>query len=151
MVGRFTLALQMTLDSGMSAHRALRLSLQATGNAAYESTSPQIEKEPRSGETLTRSLAGAKILPAGFIQTLAIAEDSGRVPEVMRKLCRDYNNEAGRRLAALSQVAAWGVWLVYAIFMIVMIIQLFQIYLGYLNAGVTVSRRAYGPPNGSLL
>lgn len=135
-LGRFTLALQMTLDTALPVHRAVRLALAATGNAVYEGASPGIERELKSGETLTRAFAGAKIFPAAFIQALAVAEESGRVPEVMRKLCRDYNEEASRQLTALSQLAAWGVWTVYAVFMIVMILQFAQVYLRYLGSAV---------------
>jgi type IV pilus assembly protein PilC len=132
-LGRFTMALHLTLDSGVSIFRAVRLSLEATGNAAFVSHIDEIDRELREGESLTLALTGTGIFPDDFRNLIAIAEESGRIPEVMRKQANHYHEEAARRLKALTAAAAWGVYAVYAVFMIVMIFQLAQIYFSALK------------------
>src|SRR5262249_25279467 len=65
-LARFTLALGLTLDTGLSVVKALRLSLRATGNAAYVSRTPQIVRRLKNGEDLSMALAGAQVFPVDF-------------------------------------------------------------------------------------
>jgi type IV pilus assembly protein PilC len=132
-LGRFTLAMHATLDTGMSILKAVDLSLQATGNAAFTAQSDTIVQELRAGEALTLALTGTGIFPDDFRNMLSIAEQSGRIPEMMARQSRHYQEEASRRLKALTTMAAWGVYLVYAGFMIVMIYQLARIYFDALK------------------
>src|SRR5262249_44603244 len=114
-------------------HKAVRLSLEATGNAAYLAQADTIEKGLREGENFTLALTGTGIFPDDFRNLLAVAEESGRIPEVMRKQSAHYHEEAARRLKALTATAAWGVYAVYAIFMIIMILALARIYFNALK------------------
>ncbi len=132
-MARFTLALHMTLESGMLLHRAMRMSLEASGNAAFEAQAKPITAELRQGEDLSLAITGAWIFPAEFRHILGVAEESGRIPEVMKQQCRYYQEEGERKLKALMQVAAWLVWLVYALFAIIMIFNLAGIYFSALQ------------------
>ncbi len=132
-LGRFTLALQLTLDTGMSPQKAAKHSLLATGNAAFESQINKVIKSLKAGEDLTSALSNTGLFPEDFRTLLAVAEESGSVPEVMQRQCQYYQEEAGRKLKALSQMAAWSVWLIYAIFAVLMIFQIAGVYLGSLG------------------
>ena len=55
-LGRFTMALYITLDSGMPIARALRLSLLATGNAAFTHQTDTVTQAVKNGEPLTEAL-----------------------------------------------------------------------------------------------
>jgi type II secretory pathway component PulF len=132
-LSRLALALHLTLDSGLSIGRALRLSLNACGNATYAAAADGVVRLLKSGETLYDALARSGPFPEEFMQLIASAEESGRVPEVMRQQAAHYQEEAGRRLKLLAQFAAMGVWLVYAGFMVWAIFSIAGVYFRQLG------------------
>ena len=127
-MSRFTLAMQLTLDTGMPVQKAVAASLQATGNAAFEAQVKRVKSSVREGDDLTTALSQTGLFTDEFRSLFAVAEESGRVPEVMRSQCKYFVEEAERRLKGLAQMSAWLVWLIYAIFIITMIFQLAGIY-----------------------
>jgi type IV pilus assembly protein PilC len=132
-LGRFALALRLTLDSDLPVAKALRLSLLATGNAAFIARSEGVLRAVKEGEDLTLALSGAGLFPEEFIHMVAVAEESGRIPEVMGHQAEKYHDEAGRRLTALMKGLTWAVWLVYAIFTIIAIFKIAGTYFDQLN------------------
>lgn len=133
-LARFCLALRLTTDTGMSINRALRLSLRATGNDAFIAAAGRVEASVRAGNDLTLSLASTGLFPYEFQQILTVAEESGRLPEVLHHQAEHYHDEAGRRLTVLTRVAAAGVWIVVAGLVILAIFRIFSTYLDALNA-----------------
>jgi type IV pilus assembly protein PilC len=127
---RFCLALRLTQETGMSILKALRLSLRATGNAAYEGRTEAVQAVLKEGEDLARALSDDRLFPEEFRNIVAVAEESGRVPEVMRQQAAYYEEEAGRRMSALAAAAGWGVWAIVAALIIVAIFRIFFTYLG---------------------
>ncbi len=129
-LGRFALALQLTLESNLSIQQALRLSLQATGNAAYQSRTEAIVKALQDGKDLTTALTQTRLFPEVFLNLVSTAEEGGRLPEMMRHQAAYYHEEAERRLTTLTRLLSLGVWFVYAAFMVAAIFHLFKRYLG---------------------
>jgi type IV pilus assembly protein PilC len=132
-LGRFTLALRLTLETAMPVTRALQLSLQATGNAAFVARTDKVTSALRSGADLSAALAKCKVFPAEFLNMVAVAEEGGRVPEIMQHQAKYYQEEASRRLKALTRAATFGVWMMYAAFMLFAIFRFARIYLGALG------------------
>jgi type II secretory pathway component PulF len=132
-LGRFAVALQLTLETGMPIKQALRLSLQATGNAAFAAKTGVVVEAVKAGESLTEALSKCRLFPETFMSMVAMAEEGGRVPEIMRHQAEVYHEEAARRLTALTRMASGGVWLLYAIFMIVAIFKIANMYLDRLK------------------
>jgi type IV pilus assembly protein PilC len=133
LMGRFTLALHLTLDSGLAITRALRLSLRATGNAAYSQAADGVVRVLKDGQPLYEALAIARLFPEEFMHIIAAAEEAGRVPESMRQQAEYFYEEAARRLKLLAQAASMGLWLLYAAFMVYMIFRIANIYLSALG------------------
>jgi type IV pilus assembly protein PilC len=130
-LARFCLALRLTLETGMSITRALRLSLRAAGNAAFADRFPVVKQHLEAGDELTVALAATgSLFPEDFRNILATAEEGGRLTEVLEHQTEHYQEEAGRRLTILTHVAGWAVWLVVAAFIITMI---FRIVLSYIS------------------
>ncbi len=131
-LGRFTLALMLTLDSGLPIGKALRLSLarRATRRTPRRPTAWRVLK---SGATLTEALTQSGLFHEEFLHIVATAEEVGRVPEAMRQQSEYYHEEAARRLTGLTRAAAKGVWLLYAAFMVWMIFKFANIYFGALH------------------
>jgi type IV pilus assembly protein PilC len=128
---RFCLALGLTLNTGMSILKAIKLTLHATGNAAYEEATPMIQDRLKGGEDFAEALSNPILFPEVFRNIVAVGEESGRLPEVMKQQSNQYDEEAALRLTILTKVAGWCVWLVVAALLIAAI---FRIYLvAYLN------------------
>jgi type IV pilus assembly protein PilC len=132
-LSRFALALRLTLDSGMPVGKAVALSLKGTGNAAFAVRNRVIQESLRTGDSLTRAFTRANLFPDDFLHIVAVAEEGGRVPEVMRQQAEQYAEEAERRLVVLAKVVGFGVWLAVACFLIFAIFRLAAMYLTYLN------------------
>jgi type IV pilus assembly protein PilC len=136
-MSRFTLALQLTLDTGLAIAKALRLSLRATANAAYAARADVIAAALKQGHPLHEALAQCGEFSNDFLNIVATAEEGGRVPEMMRHQAEFYQEETERRLTALTRAATGLVWLGYAGFMIWMIFRIASVYLSALaGAGI---------------
>lgn len=132
-MGRFTMALHLTLDSGLSIVKGLKLSLQATGNGYFISKADVIAHALKTGETLTNALLQSNLFDEEFLNIVAAAEEGGRVPEMMRHQADYWHEEGARRLGTLARVATFAAWLLYAGFMIYAIFQIAGIYFSTLG------------------
>jgi type IV pilus assembly protein PilC len=133
-LSRFCLALRLTTETGMSITRAVKLAMTATGNAAYEAGQPQVRASLKAGDDLTKALWDRRLFPEDFQNIVMVAEESGRLHDVLDHQTEHYQDEARRRLFILTQVAAWGVWLFVAVLIIIAIFRIFiTAYLGPIN------------------
>jgi type II secretory pathway component PulF len=135
-MARFTLALQLTLDTGLAITKALRLSLEATGNAYFASQADIIVQSLKNGKPLHESLEASKLFTSDFIEMVVSSELSGSVPEMMRHLALQYQEEAGRKMTMLTRAAGGAVWCCVAGFIIWAIFKLAFIYLGMIEGGL---------------
>jgi type IV pilus assembly protein PilC len=133
-LGRFCLALRLTTESGMSIRKALRLSLRATGNSAFESGIDTVEKTVEAGDDITLALGRTGVFPDDLLRIVAVAEESGQLSEVMRHQGDHYHEEATRRLATLTSIAGYGVYAMIGLFIIVAIFRIYGSYLNMLNS-----------------
>lgn len=132
-MSRFTLALQLTLDSGLSITKGIRLSFEATGNAVFVDGADAVVSSLKKGESLHDSLGRFRLLDEGFLEMVFSAEASGSVPEMMRHLARQYQEETSRRMTTLTRFAAGAVWLFVAMFIVWAIFRLAMVYLDALT------------------
>jgi type IV pilus assembly protein PilC len=129
-LSRFCLALKLTTETGMSITRAVKLAMTATGNAAYEAGQSHVRATLKAGDDLTKALWDRRLFPEDFQNIISVAEDSGRLHDVLEHQTEHYQDEARRRLFILTQVASWGVWLFVAILIIVAIFRIYYtVYL----------------------
>lgn len=135
-MSRFTLALQLTLDSELPIGKALRLSLEATGNAHFAGQADGIVLALKNGRTLHEALVDSKLFPSDFLDMVLSSETSGSVPEMMKHLAVQYQEEAGRRMTFLTKAAGFLVWLCVAGFIIWAIFRIASIYLGALGGAI---------------
>ena len=139
---RFCLALRLTTETGMSITRAMRLTLRATSNAAFEARSNVVEDGLKHGDDLTVALTSAGLFPQQFLHIVAVAEEAGRLSEVMKHQAEHYQEESSRRLTILTQVTAWGVYGLVALLLIIVIFRIALTYIGMLDPA------KYGMPGG---
>jgi type IV pilus assembly protein PilC len=133
-LARFSLALRLTTETGMAIQRALRLSLRATGNYAFMAASPAIEGAVKAGDDITLALDKSGLFPEEYRNVIAVAEEAGRLNEVLRQQADHYDEESGRRLKTLTSVAGSAVWLFVGGLIVVVIFRIFLNYLSILDS-----------------
>lgn len=135
-MSRFCVAMQVTLETAMPIDEALDLSLRATGNAAFAARSEQVQEVLRGGDELTVALAETQLFTDEFQMIVATAEESGRLPEVMKHQAKYYEEEAERKLTVMTKVSSFGVWAVVAIIIIIAIFRMAMLYLNAINQAI---------------
>jgi type IV pilus assembly protein PilC len=128
-VARFALAMQLTLDTSLAIGRAIRLSLEAAGNAVYQQRGEVIVAAVDDGEELAVALSRAQLFPTDFLSMVAVGEEGGRIVEIMRHQAAQYQEEAARRLKRLVARITGLIWLIYIGFMVAAIFGLAGNYL----------------------
>jgi type IV pilus assembly protein PilC len=133
-LNRFCLALRLTTETAMPIGRAIRLSLRATGNAAFAARADVAIAGVKAGDDLTQSLGKTGLFPDDFLRILHTAEEAGRLTEVMRQQAEHYDEKAGRQLWILMGLATTVVWLSVGAVIITMIFRIFKTaYLDPIN------------------
>lgn len=132
-VSRFALVLRLTMESALPIARALRLSFEGSGNAAYAAAAPLAIETVKAGQPLLTALENAEILPEPFLEMVASAEEGGKIPEMMKHQADYYQEEGTRRLTVFTRMLGLGVWMLYAVFMIIVIFRIAGIYFAALG------------------
>ena len=126
-LARFCLALHFLLEAGLSIRKVLRLAFLASDHPAFIAGLPKAEAALRQGNSITASLAAAQVFPKDFLGRLAIAEDSGRLPELLEQQAQELDERARRRLTVLNRLASWLVWAAIAALIAFAIVRLFNV------------------------
>lgn len=133
-LARLAWSLHLTFNTGMDVRRAVRLSLQAAGNARYTDLIKPIDKWLLAGSSLHEAFGNTGEFPAEFLDALDVGELSGKLVESMDRLATQYRDRAKVALAALTILAGCVVWCMVAMLFIALIIRFFMLfYLGPIN------------------
>lgn len=132
-MGRFCIALRMTLETGMSAPEALQQSVRATGNAAFLAGEERVVAITKAGKEIHVALRSCSAFSDEFLEILNVAEITGQIPEVMIRQAEYYREEAARRLKDLTRYAGWSVYAFVAVMIIVAIFKIGSLYFGAVN------------------
>ena len=73
------------------------------------------------------------VFPAGFVDTVEVGEQSGRLSESMEHLSANYRDQARAALATISVLASMAIWALVGLFIIVLILRLMMFYVGMIN------------------
>jgi type II secretory pathway component PulF len=131
---RLCIALRLMLDTRMSVLKAIRLAFTATDNSAFIAAASQVEGAIRRGNTIADSFGETAVIPPAFRSAVAVAEESGRLPEMCAVQAENYDEQARSRLSTLNKFASVAIWLGVAAFIIMCIINIFNnVYLKNLN------------------
>jgi type IV pilus assembly protein PilC len=133
-LARLAWALHLALNTEMDVRRALRLSLNSSGNALFTDQIKVIEAEIGAGNSIYEACLAAGCFPADFLDALAVGEQSGKLVESMGRISRIYQDQARTALTVLNTLAAFAVFALIAAILIFLIFRLFFIgYLGPIN------------------
>jgi type II secretory pathway component PulF len=99
---RFCRMLGTLLTSGVPLVNSLKVAREAIGNQTLADTVLHGIDEVKRGQSLARALGEAKSLfPAGVIEMIAIAEETGRLDKELVRLAATYEGELDRKLRSL--------------------------------------------------
>ena len=130
-LGRFCWCMSLCVDSGVSIHDSLKLSLSATDNAAFVGRTERITEHLRGGHSLRDSLEAGGLFPVDFLEIVQVAEESGKLTESMRHQADQHFENAKMGANAVGMAASGLVWLCVAAFIIY---QIFKFAVVYINA-----------------
>ena len=133
-IARFAWAGGVTLGSGMAVERALPLSLRATHNAFFTDAIDQVTRQIRAGRPVNEALADTHTLPAEFLDAMEVGENSGRLPETMDLLSRDYQDRSRASISMLTSLTAYLIWACVMLLLIWAIARLFNAYMDQINS-----------------
>ena len=123
---RFSFAMTLMLDSHMSILKIIRLAFSSTDNPAFMSKADAAEAHVRRGNSVLTALKDAGRFPAAYLSAVAIGEESGHLPEVMRNLADFHDERAKKGIAIINRFVGTLVWVVVAGFIIFLIFNVFN-------------------------
>lgn len=132
-LARMSWTLAMTLDAGLEARRALRMSLRSTQMPYYTDVEQQADDVLAQGREFHEALRATGRFPDEFLDSLESAEHAGSAAESMVHVSRDYNERAKTANRMLTVAASFGTWACVAGFIIFLIFRLAMFYVGTIN------------------
>lgn len=103
---RFCRMLGTLVGSGVPLVASLRTAKEAIGNQTLSDTVAHAIEEVQRGEPLSKSLgANATLFPPSVIETIAVAEETGRLDKELVRMAGTYEGDLERQLRMLVAVA----------------------------------------------
>ncbi len=129
-LARMAWSMNLTLDTGMPLSRAIPLGFRASGDPYHLVHMNKVVSKVTRGQEIHHALSDTGAFPHDFLDAVRVGEQSGRLPEQMTILSKQYEERAESALATLTQIAGFGVWLMVAIFIVMLIFRIFNAYVG---------------------
>jgi len=136
-LARLAWTLQLTLGAGMDLKRAIPLSLRSSRTLHFSQHGEAIVMDISRGHEIHEALANSGAFPNDFLEHLQVGEHSGRLPESMEILSRQYQDEANRAIATLAMVAGFAVWAMVALLIIAIILRIAMFIGGVYNEALS--------------
>jgi len=151
---RLCVALKLMLDTRLSVLKSIQLAFNATDNSAFVAAAPGVVGSVRRGNTIHDAFGAAGVFPPSFRSSVAVAEESGRLPEMCAVQAENYDEQARRLLGTLNKLASLLIWLLVAAFVITAIFRIFTtVYLGNIEKNLDDrgrDSRPFDPKNPTL-
>lgn len=103
---RFARMLGTLVGAGVPLVASLKVAREAIGNQTLSDTVSNAIEEVQRGEALSKALGkSAKLFPASVVETIAVAEETGRLDKELIRLASTYEGDLDRQLRLLVSVA----------------------------------------------
>ncbi|MEX2174418.1 MAG: type II secretion system F family protein [Pirellulaceae bacterium] len=140
-LSRLTWSLAISLDSGMDASRAVKMSIRAAQNPYYESALPRVAGGIRANQEFHESFRAAGVFPADFLDSLEAAELAGATTESLLRLAKEYENRARTAIRVLTGIATVGVMLlVFGVIIAAIFTLFFELYMKPINEALEMTQ-----------
>lgn len=138
-LSRLAWTLHLTLETDMDLRRSLPLALTSCGAPRFAAAAPAVVESINQGAEVHEALAAHVDLPSDFRDALEVGERSGRLPEYLGRLSKQYEDRARHALAAINVLAGFAVWGLVALLIVMMIFRLALFYVGQINEAVDMA------------
>jgi type II secretory pathway component PulF len=103
---RFTRMLGTLLGAGVPLVASLKVAREAIGNQTLSDTVHHAIEEVQRGSSLSKSLSNSpKLFPASVVETIAMAEETGRLDKELVRVSASYEGDLDRQLRILVSAA----------------------------------------------
>jgi type II secretory pathway component PulF len=103
---RFSRMLGTLIAAGVPLVASLRVAREAIGNQTLADTVYLAVEEVQRGQSLSKALGdNAKLFPASVVETIAVAEETGRLDKELVRVSASYEGDLDRQLRMLVSVA----------------------------------------------
>jgi MSHA biogenesis protein MshG len=100
----FCVVLDLLLESGISITESLETLKQSQTNTVFQKELALIETRVTGGESFNKALSESPIFPSNLVGVIAIGEESGRIPEILRRMGKHYQMKVDFNLNKLSKL-----------------------------------------------
>lgn len=97
-VTRFARALEIMINCGVSLDECLKMAFVASGNPVLAERRNDALETLFSGVTLYDVLKETEFFPSAFLQVVSVGEESGRLPELLSRICDMYDVQLAHTL-----------------------------------------------------
>jgi type IV pilus assembly protein PilC len=133
-LSRFCISARLMLETSLSVFKTIRLAFLATDNEAFITAFPVVDASLRQGNSIATSFAKARVFPEKFLSAVAVAEESGRLPESLAFQAEEYEDETKRRMTWMTRLTSLVVMLCVFGIIIFCIVSIFRnVYLGQIE------------------
>lgn len=102
---RFARILSSLLDSGVSLVEALKITSDTLGNHYFKKSVYEASEEVQKGKALSEILSDKKSpFPFLVVKMIKVGEDTGKTPDILKKLAEFYEEEVSQTTQNLSSV-----------------------------------------------
>jgi type II secretory pathway component PulF len=103
---RFSRMLGTLIAAGVPLVASLKVAREAIGNQTLADTVYLAIEEVQRGQSLSKSLGdNARLFPPSVVETIAVAEETGRLDKELVRLSASYEGDLDRQLRMLVSVA----------------------------------------------
>jgi type IV pilus assembly protein PilC len=103
-IARFTRTLGELMDSGVPVLQALTIVGETSGNAVVESAVHVVHDAVKEGENIAPTLASTGIFPPMVISMVEVGEETGELPQMLRRIADNFDDEVDNAVAGLTSV-----------------------------------------------
>jgi type IV pilus assembly protein PilC len=132
-LSRMAWTLEATLEAGVETRKALKLALKSTHFAPLADNAEEVLADITRGDEINEALARTGAFPQDFLDAVTVGEQSGRLPESMGMLSRNYQEQAEAAIAVLGTIGGWVIYGMVALFIISIIMRIAGAYVGVIN------------------
>lgn len=103
-IARFTRTLGELMDSGVPVLQALTIVGETSGNAVVSRAVHTVHDAVKEGENIAPTLASTAIFPPVVISMVEVGEETGELPQMLRRIADNYDDEVDTAVAGLTSI-----------------------------------------------
>lgn len=125
-LSRFTRTLSIGLAAGVPIVQALQTAIDVSGNSWLQTQLARLPAHVEGGKPLGQGLENAGCLPGTLKEMIVVGEQSGKLPEMLEKTARYFEEEASNKVRMIMKILPAIIFLAVAVYVGYTIVQTFQ-------------------------